>query len=146
MSGTADRTLRGLVAVTAVFVVASVAAVLWDGPVRLAAVVVDLVLFGGGSLLFLAAFAVAVGRSRTEEVSLGGTFLLSGTAPPPVRRVFLALLAVQVVVGIAAASVRPYTPVAFAVLAPMSAFGAMAWWGARHRAAPSMRNDPPAAD
>lgn len=126
------RVLRALAAATAVFVVASAAAVVWSGPVRLAAAVVDLVLFAGGSALFLAAFAVAVGRSRSEPVSMPGTFLLSGTAPAPVRRAFFVLLAIQVVVGLAAASARPYTAVAFAVLAPMSAFGAMAWWGARH--------------
>jgi hypothetical protein len=124
--------LRALALATGAFVVASAAAVVWAGPVRLAAAVLDLVLFVGGSVLFLAAFAVAVGRSRAEPVSLGGTFLLSGTAPRNVRRAFFVLLAIQVVVGLAAASARPYTAVAFAVLAPMSAFGAMAWWGARY--------------
>jgi hypothetical protein len=115
-----------------VFIVATVGAVIWPGPVRLVSVVIDLVLFAGGSLLFLAAFAVAIARSRNEEVSLGGTFLLSGTAPAAVRRLFLGLLALQVVVGVGGASLRPYSSMAFAVLAPMSAFGAMAWWGARH--------------
>jgi hypothetical protein len=126
------RVLRALALATAVFVLASAAAVIWAGPVRLAAAIVDLVLFAGGSLLFLAAFGVAVGRSRSEPVSLGGTFLLSGTAPRLIRRAFFVLLAIQVVVGLAAASARPYTAVAFAVLAPMSAFGTMAWWGARY--------------
>ena len=127
-----ERTLRGLVGVTVVFVLATAGAVIWPGVVRLVSVVIDLLLFAGGSLLFLVAFAVAIARSRNEQVSLGGTFLLSGTAPAPVRRLFLGLLALQVVVGVAAASLRPYSSVAFAVLAPMSAFGAMAWWGARH--------------
>ena len=125
-------TLQGLMTVTVVFVVATVGAVIRPGPVRLVSVVLDLLLFAGGSLLFLAAFAVAIARSRNEQVSLGGTFLLSGTAPSAVRRRFLGLLALQVVVGVGGASLRPYSSMAFAVLAPMSAFGAMAWWGARY--------------
>jgi hypothetical protein len=124
--------LRGLTWATVAFVVASAAGVAWAGPIRLAAAGLHVVLFAGGSLLFLAAFGVAVGRSRSEQVTLGGTFLLSGTAPRRVRRAFGGLLAIQVVVGLVAASLRPFTPVAFAVLASMSAFGAMAWWGARH--------------
>jgi hypothetical protein len=36
------------------------------------------------------------------------------------------------VLAVAAASIRPYTAVAFAVLAPMLGLGAMAMWGARH--------------
>lgn len=129
--------LRGLAIATAVFTLSCIAAVLWPGPIRVAAVVVDLVLFVGGSLLFLAAFGVAVSRSRTEEVTMAGAFFLSGTAPPRVRKAFFGLLAVQVVVSLVAASMRPYTAVAFAVLAPMSAFGAMAWWGARHGVVPT---------
>jgi hypothetical protein len=124
--------LRLLTVATAGFLVTTAAAVVSPGPLRVIALVYDVVLFLGGSALFLAAFAVAVARSRYEEVTLAGTFLLTGTAPAPVRRRFLALLAIQVVVGLVAASLEPFTAVAFAVLAPMSAFGAMAWWGARH--------------
>jgi hypothetical protein len=47
------------------------------------------------------------------------------------------LVTAQCVIALVAASLRPYTAVAFAVLAPMSAFGAMAWWGARHGRAES---------
>lgn len=125
-----------LTAVTVVFVALTAAAVVLPGPVRLAAVALDLILFLAGAVLFLAAFVVAVGRSRTETVTLAGTFLLAGTAPAPVRRRFGFLFAVQFVVGLVAASLRPYTAVAFAVLAPMSVLGAMAWWGARHGATP----------
>lgn len=124
--------LRSLTTATVIFAVATAGAVALPGPVRVAATVYDLALFLGGSVLFLAAFLVAVGRSRREDMSLAGTFFLAGTAPAGVRRGFLVLLASQVVVALVAASVRPYTAVAFAVLAPMSAFGAMAWWGARH--------------
>lgn len=134
-------TLRLLTGATAVFAVATAAAVVWDGPVRVAAAVVDVALFVVGAVLFLVAFVVAASRSRTEAITLGGTFLLAGSAPAVVRRRFFALLGIQVAIGLLGASVRPYTAVAFAVLAPMSAFGAMAWWGARHGAAPMP--DPP---
>lgn len=134
--------LRLLTAVTGVFIVVTAAAVVFPGPVRLAAVVVDLAMFLGGAVLFLAAFLVAVARSRTESVTLAGTFLLSGTAPAAVRRRFTLLFAVQFVVGLVAASLRPYTAVAFSVLAPMSVLGAMAWWGARNGATP-MPDPPP---
>lgn len=124
--------LRSLTVATVVFALATAGAVAFPGPVRVAAAAYDLALFLGGSVLFLAAFLVAVGRSRREDVTLGGTFFLAGTAPARVRRGFFGLLASQVVIALVAASARPYTAVAFAVLAPLSAFGAMAWWGARH--------------
>ena len=41
-------------------------------------------------------------------------------------------LAAAVVAAGAAAAVRPYTAVAFTVLAPMFGLGMMALWGARH--------------
>lgn len=135
--------VRLLTAATAGFALATAAAVVGDGPVRVAAAAVDVALFAVGTVLFLAAFVVAASRSRTEAITLGGTFLLAGSAPPEVRRRFFALLAIQVAIALAAASIRPYTAVAFAVLAPMSAFGAMAWWGARHGKAPMP--DPPSA-
>jgi hypothetical protein len=43
---------------------------------------------------------------------------------------------VQVVVVVAAASIRPFTEVAFGILAPMYGLGLMALWGARHGAFP----------
>lgn len=90
------------------------------------------VLFAVGVALFLWGYAVAVARSRDEQVTLGGVFFLNGTAPGVVRfRLRLAFI-VQVVIAVAAASVRPYTAVAFAVLAPVLGLGAMAMWGARH--------------
>jgi len=40
--------------------------------------------------------------------------------------------AAQVVLAVAAASVRPYTATAFAVLAPVLGLGVMAAWAGRH--------------
>jgi hypothetical protein len=90
------------------------------------------VLFVIGVVCFLWGYATGVVRSRDEQVTLGGLFFLSGTAPKVVRfRLRLALL-VQVMVAVAVAAVRPYTSVAFVVLAPMFGLGLLAMWGARH--------------
>lgn len=91
-------------------------------------------LFAIGVVLFLWGYAVGVARSRDEQITLGGLFFLSETAPKVVRFRLRLAFAVQVAVAVVAASVRPYTAVAFAVLAPMLGLGAMAMWGARHGA------------
>lgn len=91
-------------------------------------------LFAVGVVLFLWGYAVGVSRSRDEQITLGGLFFLSGTAPKVVRFRLRLAFAVQVAVAVVAASVRPYTAVAFAVLAPMLGLGAMATWGARYGA------------
>lgn len=85
-----------------------------------------------GVVMFLWGYAVGVARSRDEQVTLGGLFFLADSAPPQPRFRLRTALAVQVAVAITAASVRPYTSVAFAVLAPILGLGAMALWGARH--------------
>ena len=90
------------------------------------------VLFAVGVVLFLWGYAVGVARSRDEQISLGGLFFLVGTAPKVVRFRLRLAFAVQVAIAVVVASVRPYTAVAFAVLAPMLGLGAMARWGARH--------------
>jgi len=92
---------------------------------------VALFVVGTGALLW--AYALGVSRSRGEVVDIPGLFLLSGpVAPPGTRRTFHAALAVEVVAVVAAASVRPFTEVAFGILAPMYGLGLMAAWGGRH--------------
>ena len=82
---------------------------------------------------FLWAYALGVSRSRTDLVGIPGLFFLAGdAAPPDVRRPFRVALAVEVVAVVAAAAVRPYTEVAFGVLAPMFALGLMGTWGGRY--------------
>lgn len=88
-------------------------------------------LFAIGVVAFLWGYANGVVRSREEKITLGGLFFLSGTAPPVVRFRLRLALVVQIVLATVAAAVRPYTAVAFAVLAPMFGLGLMALWGAR---------------
>ncbi|HET6949642.1 MAG TPA: hypothetical protein VFI47_04655 [Acidimicrobiales bacterium] len=127
---------------TAVFTVVSLAAAALPDPLAVVSVPVDLVLFAAGCGAFLWAYAVAIGRSRFDQVTMAGVFLLAGGAAParaarPLRSAF----AVQVVVGVAVAAVRPFTALAFAVLAPMFGLGCMALWGARHGTFPPLTGD-----
>jgi hypothetical protein len=91
---------------------------------------VALVLFALGCLAFVRALLVAADRSRREELHLAGLFALSGSAPTPVRVRLLGALAVQVVVALVTASIRPFTPLAFGVLAPVFGVGLCALWAA----------------
>jgi hypothetical protein len=123
---------------TILFVVVSLAAAIAPDPLERVSVPVDLVLFAVGCGTFLWAYALAIGRSRYEVVSLGGVFFLTGGVAP--RAVALELriaLAVQTVVGVGVAAARPFTALAFSVLVPMFGLGMMALWGARHGTFPS---------
>ncbi|HMJ77974.1 MAG TPA: hypothetical protein VK507_18475, partial [Iamia sp.] len=102
-----------------------------------------LVLLALGSVAFLWAFAIAVERSRTEEIGVGGLFFLEGCAPRRVQMAMMASVAVQTVVPLGVAFVRPFT--AFAVLAPVWSLGLAGLWGARHGTFPPRRR-PGAAD
>ncbi|MEQ1787817.1 MAG: hypothetical protein ABL966_12250 [Acidimicrobiales bacterium] len=93
----------------------------------------SVVLFVVGTAALLWAYALGVARSRVELIGIPGLFLLGdGAAPAPTRRAFRIALLVQVVVVVAAAAVRPFTEVAFGILAPMFGLGLMGMWGGRH--------------
>lgn len=89
-----------------------------------------LILFALGSVAFLAAFLLAVQRSRTEAIGVGGLYFLAGCAPAAVQRTMMASVAVQTVVPFVATVIRPF--VAFSVLAPMWSLGLAGLWGALH--------------
>ena len=128
-----DLICRVAVWATGAFVVVSVLAAAWPDTFLPLSVPVDLLLFAAGCAAFLWAYALAIGRSRYETVTMAGLFFLSeGVAPPRVTRLLRGALAVQVVVAVAAASVRPFTALAFSVLVPMLGLGLMALWAARH--------------
>lgn len=133
-------TQRANVALTAVFVaVTGLGVVFFDDLWRSAVVVVDLALFAVGVVTFILGYFAAVARSRTEEISVVGAFLLAGeVAPKPTRVVMWSCLGVQVVVGIAGAIARgstdgqPGSVLAFGVLVPMLGIGLNGWWAGRH--------------
>ena len=97
-----------------------------------AGVATSLVLFFAGIGLFFWAYAVAVNRSRTDLIGMGGLFFLAGTAPRSVQRSLLGSLAVEVVVGLVTAAVHPFTPLAFGVLAWMYGLALCGLWAARY--------------
>ena len=94
-------------------------------------------LFIGGCLAFAWGFLVAIERSRTEEIELSSLFFLKESAPAKVRQALLGLMTAQVVVAIVTASVRPFTSLAFGVLAPVWGLGIITLWSGRHGVFPA---------
>ncbi len=93
----------------------------------------SLALFAVGTGALLWAYTLGISRSRTDLVSIPGLFLLTTpTAPDATRRTFYLALVVQAMAVIVAASIRPFSEVAFGVLAPMYGLGLMALWGGRY--------------
>lgn len=117
---------------TVVFTVTATAAVVDRDAFGLVNVVVSLALFSVGCVVFLWAFGIAVSRSRTDAIGIGGLYFLQGTAPRRVQAALLVPLAVQVTVALVAAGLRPFTSLAFGVLVPMFGLGQAGLWGARH--------------
>ena len=118
---------------TAVFGLTAVAAAAAPSTFEAPALAAATTLFLGGCAAFVWAFLVVAGRSRTERIELAQVWFLTGpSTPAAVRRSLLASLAVEVVVGVATASVRPYTSLAAGVLVPMWGLGLCGLWAARH--------------
>ena len=115
-----------LLAITAVGDVASAA-------FKVPAFVVAIAMFAMGTGILVAALVVAAGRSRQAEIGMGGLFFLQGgVAPPAVQRHLLGSLAVEVAVAFATAAAKPYTSLAFGILAPVYGLGLAGLWAARH--------------
>jgi len=131
------RLVTVTVGVTGAFAVAALTAA--AVPVRFAtpAAVLDVLLFVVGLAAFAAALLRAAGRSRHEELSVSGLFLLTGCAPPGVRQVLLGCVTAQTLVAFATAALRPFTPLAFGVLVPTFGLGACGLWAARHGVFPA---------
>ena len=91
----------------------------------------SLALFAVGCVVFLWAYALAVARSRTDLIGIGGLYFLHGTAPKVVAfRLRLALI-IEVAVAVATSAVRVYTSLAFGILVPVFGLGLCGLWGAR---------------
>ena len=134
--------------VTVAFGVLAAAAAALAGVVGLVYAGASLVLFAIGMVAFVWAYAVAVGRSRFAYISTVGVYFLTGdVVAPAARSRLLAALAAQVVISIAAASVRPFTAVAFGILVPMFGLGMAGLAGARFGSFEEREQaDPPQAD
>lgn len=99
---------------------------------KVPAFLVAVAMFAVGTGLFIAALVVAAGRSREHEIGMGGLFFLQGSAPRSVQVQLLGSLAVEVVVALATAGAKPYTSLAFGILAPVYGLGIAGLWAARH--------------
>ena len=142
------RVIQCAIAGTVLFTIVSVVEVIVQSWTRPVAVAVDLGLFAVGCTAFLGAYAIAIGRSRTEEIGVASLYLLTNrVAPNPVRIRLLVPFAVQCVVAVTVASVRPFTAAAFAVLVPMYGLGLNGVWAARHGTfGPRLRPAPATAE
>ena len=100
-------------------------------------VILSLLEFLAGMVAFVLAYLRAVDRSRTEAIGIGGLYFGAGAAPRRVQVLLMGSLTVQLVVSIIVAALRPYTPLAFGVLAPMWALGLAGMWVAAHGTFPA---------
>jgi hypothetical protein len=96
------------------------------------ATAVALGLFGLGCIGFVVAIVVGAQRSRSASMGIAGWFLLVGSAPRRVRWLLLGSTFVQLVVGIATASARPFTTLAFGTLVWVYGLAICGIWGARY--------------
>ncbi len=117
---------------TLVLIVALAVGVASPARLGIVTLVTSLVLLLSGMAGFIWSFFVAASRSRTELLSVAGLYLLSEGAPASVRRHLMGAEVVQVLSCLAAASIRPFTPVAFGILAPVYGLGVAGVWSARH--------------
>jgi hypothetical protein len=127
-------------ALTAIFVIVSVLAVaIFNSPLRKLVAIVDLLLFALGVATFIWGYFSAVQRSRSDEISVAGLFLLiDGVATKSVMRIMNLALTIQVVVGLGGALVRRSTngvsgsTLAFGVLVPLLGLGLNGLWASKN--------------
>lgn len=133
--GAGKRIITATWAGTAMFAATAVtAAVSNDDLAAVVAAAVALTLFAAGIVVFGWAYAIAVIRSRTDAIGIGGLFFLAGaeTAPKHAKRNLLAALAIQTAVALTTAGARPFTTLAFGVLVPLYGLALTGLFGARH--------------
>ena len=120
-----------------IFGVVILAAAAAGGRLDFLAMVVSLVFFALGCAVFLWAFVVVAERSRTEELSVAGAFMLAEGVDRLHRFIFWSQLGVQTLAAFIAAGIRLYSPTAFGILVPVFGLGMMSLWGAKHARFPA---------
>lgn len=133
---------------TAVFIVTAVlAAAFLSTPLQWAGAITALALFAVGVFAFLWSYVQAVQRSRTDDITVTGLYLLAGgPTPTEVRRTMLVLLVAQIVTAAATTLARPDGPdgdpgssLAVGFLVPMFGLGLNGLLAARHGTFPPRR-------
>jgi len=126
---------------TGVYVALAIVATISPDSYGVAAATASLVLFAIGCVVFLWAYGIAVQRSRTDLIGIGGLYFLAGSAPNTIRFRLLVPLTIEVVVAIVTSSIRLYTPLAFGFLVPVFGLGLAGLWGARNGTFPPRTAD-----
>jgi hypothetical protein len=131
---------------TGLYLVLAAAATAWPATFQAALMAVCVVLFVVGFAAFVAAYFLALGRSREAAIGMGGLYFLSGTAPPAVQRSLVGSFALETVVAVVSASiglaVMPADAdnvLAFGILTPLYGLGLTGLWGARYGTFPPRR-------
>jgi hypothetical protein len=128
------------VVLTGLFVVVTaIAAAVFSPELRVAVAVFDLALFAIGVATFILGYFSAVQRSRYDEISVAGLFLLlDKVADRSTTLKMNTALAVQTIVGLTGAIVRgstdgkPGSTLAFGVLVPLLGLGLNGMWASKH--------------
>jgi hypothetical protein len=134
--------VRASLAGTVLFTALGVLGAVWPDVFGPPFLVVSLVEFLVGTVVFVLAFLRAVDRSRTEAIGIGGLFFAAGSAPRRVQQALVGSLVLQSVVAIVVGSVRLYSVMAFGILAPMWALGFTGLWTAAHGTFPERTPEP----
>lgn len=121
-------------------VTATYAAVVFSTAAQWVGAITAMALFAVGVFVFLWSFWSAVQRSREEQIGVMQMYLLLGEPTPPrVRRIMLAMLALQIGVAFITAFARsesddgsPGTSLAVGILVPMFGLGLNGLWCAFH--------------
>ena len=132
--------IKANIALTVFFVVVTALAVIVFNPVlRNLVAVVDLTLFAIGVATFIWGYFSAVQRSRTDEISVAGLFLLiDKVAPKTIMKMMNSALALQAIIGLSGAIIRgstngkPGSTLAFGVLVPLLGLGLNGLWASKY--------------
>ena len=136
---TGRRIVLGSWAGTVALTVSAVPAAVEPHLLQVPALVVAIGLFAGGLGVLVASYVIAVGRSRSEELTVLGIYGLSESAPTRVKAHLFGSLGAEAIVALLTAASHPYSSLAFGVLAVMWGVGMAGLWGARHGAFPPRR-------
>jgi len=129
---------RGWVLVRANWVVTAVLAVSLGlgltapSSLGVVAAFVSITMLIAGIMAFIYSFFVALDRSRTEEISTAGLYLLAEGAPAATRWHMIGAIVAQSAVAVIAALIEPTSALIFGVLAPVLGLGIAGIWSAKH--------------
>jgi len=134
-NGPNDRLVTVSVQSSIAFAVVSTLTYVLDGPLDVAYAIACTVLFVIGVWVFALGMWNGIQRSRADDVTLTGLVAIDGShVPKPARNRLWFAVALQVVVAILFASLRPFTQQAFGLLVPVLGLGFATLWGSRFAA------------